>query len=260
MSMREKVRPSAVAAAPGEETVRQATKDFRRRRRVSTLRGWRRTLLITLVMLLVAGLVAGSVWLVFFSSFVTVRSAQVTGTSQVSATRVERAADVPVGTPLARVDLEAVKKRVEALAAVRSVEVSRSWPHRVRVAVTERVPVAVVNRGEGLQALDAEGVLFSSYAKRPRGLPLVRTQPSTPAEAMVEGGKVIASLPDSVAKRVDIVEVDSVDQISLLLRSGRRVVWGSAEDSEQKAEVLAALLPRPGDVIDVTVPGRPTTR
>ena len=79
-------------------------------------------------------------------------------------------------------------------------------------------------------------------------------------EAMVEGGKVIASLPTSIAGRVDTIEVDSVDRISLILRNGRRVVWGSAEDSAQKAQVLAVLLPRPGQVIDITVPGRPTTR
>ncbi len=252
-----KVPPST---GPDEETVRLATKDFRRRRRQSARRGLRRTLLLVLAALLVVGLVAGSVWVVFFSSYVTVESAKVTGNNDVSTTRIQRAADVPVGTPLARVDLAAIQQRVEQIPAVRRAEVSRSWPHSVRVDVTERTPIAVVNRGDGLQALDAEGVMFDSYAKRPRGLPLVRTQPDTPTEALVEGGKVIASLPASIARRVDTIEVDSVDRISLIFRNGRRVVWGSAEDSAQKAQVLAVLLSRPGQVIDVTVPGRPTTR
>ena len=190
-------------------------------------------------------LVAGSVWLVFYSSYVTVESAQVTGNTSVATARIERAADVPTGTPLARVDLDAIRQRVEAIPAVRRASISRSWPHRVHVAVTERTPIAVVNRGNGLEALDEQGVTFGSFAKRPRGLPLVRTQPDTPTEAMAEGGKVIASLPSTIAGRVDTIEVDSVDQISLVLRNGRRVVWGSAEDSAQKAEVLAVLLRRP---------------
>ena len=71
---------------------------------------------------------------------------------------------------------------------------------------------------------------------------------------------MIGSLPASVASRVAMIDVATVDQISLVLRNGRRVEWGSAEDSAQKAEVLAVLLRRPGQVIDVTVPGRPTTR
>ena len=52
----------------------------------------------------------------------------------------------------------------------------------------------------------------------------------------------------------------SVDEIELVLANGRRVVWGSAEDSEAKAEVLAVLLKRPGNQIDVSVPGRPTRK
>jgi cell division protein FtsQ len=248
------------SAGPDEETVRLATKDFRRRRRSMVRRGRRNKILAVLAVLLVVGLLAGSVWLVFFSSYVAVEGAQVTGNSSIATSRIERTADVPTGTPLARVDLDAIRKRVESIPAVRRAEISRSWPHRVHVAVTERTPIAVVDRGSGLQSLDEDGVTFGRYAKRPRDLPLVRTQPDTPAEAMAEGGKVIASLPSTIAVRVDTIEVDSVDQISLVLRNGRRVVWGSAEDSAQKAEVLAVLLRRPGQVIDVTVPGRPTTR
>ena len=33
-----------------------------------------------------------------------------------------------------------------------------------------------------------------------------------------------------------------MDQISLVLRDGRTVVWGSADESDLKAEVLAVLL------------------
>ena len=43
------------------------------------------------------------------------------------------------------------------------------------------------------------------------------------------------------------------------MRGGRTVTWGSAEQSELKAEVLAALLSRPDRHIDVSVPGQPTT-
>ena len=43
--------------------------------------------------------------------------------------------------------------------------------------------------------------------------------------------------------------VASVDEISLVLGNGRRVVWGSAEQSNQKAQVLAVLLKRPSSQI-----------
>lgn len=244
------------SAGPDEETVRIARKDFRKRRFAGR---WRRLRWMVLALLLV-GLVAGSVWAVFFSTYVTVRGVDVTGTQTLGDRRVERAAGVPTGTPLARVDLGAIRARVESIPSVRRVEVSRSWPHTVHVAVTERMPLAVIDRGNGLRALDSEGVLFGSYGTRPRGLPLVRTEPGTRSEALVETGRVIDSLPPKIARRVDTVEVASVDKIELVLTGGRRVLWGSAEQSVQKAEVLAVLLKRPGQQIDVSVPGRPTTK
>ena len=78
-----------------------------------------------------------------------------------------------------------------------------------------------------------------------------------------EARRVVEALPADVAGRTRTVEVGSVDEITLVLASGRRVVWGSAEQSGTKAEVLAVMLPQlPRDVdeIDVSVPGRLTTR
>jgi cell division protein FtsQ len=266
MSMRDRLRRKGAttnapvapppSAGPDEETVRIARKDFRRRRNAGR---WRRLRLVLLALLLVAA-VSGSVWVVFFSSYVTARDVDVTGTTTIGDARIERAAQVPKGTPLARVDLGAIKARVESIAAVKSVEVSRSWPHAVHIEVTERTAIAVINRGEGLQGLDDEGVMFGHYATRPKQLPLVIAPPDTADEALVEGGRVIGSLPPRIASRVDTVEVQSVDEIELVLGNGRRVLWGSADESSQKAEVLAVLLRRPGQQIDVSVPGRPTTR
>jgi len=244
------------SAGPDEETVRIARKDFRKRRHAGR---WRLVRQVVLALLVVAA-VSASVWLVLFSSYVTARIVDVTGTRTVGETRIQRAAEVPTGTPLARVDLDAIAARVESIASVRKVEVARGWPHTVHIVVTERTPVGVIDRGNGLQAMDAHAVLFGSYETRPRKLPLVRTLPDTPSEALVEAARVVDLLPRRVAGRVDVVEVGSVDEIELVLANGRRVVWGSAEDSEAKAEVLAVLLKRPGDQIDVSVPGRPTTR
>jgi cell division protein FtsQ len=245
------------SSGPDEETVRIDYAEVRKRRRNAGR--WRLARRIVAV-LLVAALVVGSVWVVYFSSLVTARGVEITGTRSLGESRIERVADVPTGTPLARLDLDAIRNRVESMGAVRRVAVSRSWPHTVHVAVTERTPIAVIDQGNGLKALDSEGVLFGSYRARPRGLPFVRTDPGTPNEALVEAGRVVAALPPRIAGKVATVAVTSVDKIQLVLRSGRRVEWGSAEDSENKAEVLAVLLKRPSQQIDVSVPGRPTTR
>jgi len=246
-----------------EETGVVATPDFHRRRWTTRLRRWRPLLIAALALTVV---VAG-IWLVFYSSVVTVRGVEVVGNHRVSDQRIRALARAPIGTPLARADLSAVQARVEAIPDVRSVSVSRSWLHTIRIQVTERQPVAVVSRdarGAELRAVDLDGVLFGSYASRPHGLPMIRTAPGVTAEVLSEAAKVVTSLRADIAAKVRYVDVASIDEITLQLASGTRVLWGSADDSADKAQVLAVFLNRPQQTkisrIDVSVPGKPTTR
>ena len=242
---------------PDDLTVAILPDDFRRRRRRQKLRRWRPAILAGVGVLFVCL----AVYAVWFSSWVTVREVEVSGNTTLPTARIERVAAAPEGRPLARVDLAAIQARVEAIPAVRSATVSRSWPHTVHVEIVERTPVAVVNRGNGLQAVDVEGVLFGSYPTRPAGLPLVITEPDVKADALAEAAKVIGALRPDIAERVRYIDVQSIDAITLETGDRRTVIWGSASDSEQKAEVLAVLLDKKNvEKIDVSVPGRPTTR
>jgi cell division protein FtsQ len=213
-----------------------------------------------LVGLVVIGVGVGLGWLVFFSSYLSVQGAEVHGTHVLSAASVEKAAQVPRGGPLATVDLGAIQARVEDLAAVRSADVSRAWPNHVRIDVTERTAVAVVSWEGTWRGLDTEGVLFRGYPSRPAGLPEVRVSSSTPADALVETGNVIGALPTDLKQRVEYLDVRSIDAISLHLRGGAVVTWGSSDQSAEKAAVLQVLLRKPARVYDVTAPGRPTVR
>lgn len=239
-----------------EPTVTLGGREFRRRRRFARLRRVRPFLYAALLV----GLVAGVIWLIFFSSQMAVRGVEISGNNSLSAIRIEGIADAPIGRPLARADLAAIEARVESIPAVESASVTRSWPRTVHIEIVERTPLAVVNRGSGLQAIDADGVLFGRYAAQPAGLPLVRTPANVKAEALAEAAKVVAALRSDIAAKVDYIDLETVDRIRLRLAGGRIVNWGSAENSNQKAEVLAVLLAQKAREIDVSVPGRPTTR
>lgn len=233
-----------------------------RTRRRFARRQWRRRWLAwkpVLALLVVLALVVGGAWLVFFSRYLAVQGVRVTGTGLLSADDVRTAARVPDGEPLARVDLVAVERRVEALAPVKRAEITRQWPDAVAISVEERVPIAVVDIGGRIRGMDDGGVIFRDYPRAPRNLPLVRTTGRTGGEALSEAAQVVSALPGSLARRVEYLAVVTVDQITLVLRDGRQVVWGSAEESAAKAEVLTALLGEPAEVYDVSVPGQPTT-
>ncbi|NYD41480.1 cell division protein FtsQ/DivIB [Nocardioides panaciterrulae] len=239
-----------------EQSLRRTRSRFARRQWARRWLRWKAVLAV----LLLLGLVLAGVWAVYFSSFLAVSGVEVTGADTVGAARIRAAAAVPTGEPLAKVDLAQIRSRVQALAAVRSADVSRQWPDQVLIKVRERTAVAVVEIGGQLRGMDADGVVFRSYRHAPPQLPHIQTSAGTRAEALAEGAKVVAALPSDLAAKVDHVEVETVDQITLVLRDGRVVKWGSAEQSDLKAEVVAALLHQPGQEYDVTVPGQPTVR
>ncbi len=241
-----------------ERTIERTRKRFARRQRTRRWLRWRAILAAVLMVLLVSI----AVWLVFFSSVLAVKGVGVAGTVLLTDDEVLAAAAAPVGEPLARVDLSRIEGRLRALAAVKDVEVTREWPDRIHIQVIERTAVAAVPVGSGFKGIDADGVLFRDFKGRPKDLPEIVLPDGIGQDAMKEGADVVAALPAELQRRIDHVEVESIDKISLVLGDDKLVVWGSAEESGDKARVLAALLaaaPKASQY-DVSAPGQPTTR
>jgi cell division protein FtsQ len=240
---------------PAERTALRSRQRFARRQ-------WRRRWLAwryVVAGLLVVALVVGGAWLVYFSNVLTVQRVDVQGQHLLSRQQVLTTAKVPAGEQLARLDVGAIAARLRSLAEVRTVDVSREWPDAVQIVIQERVAVAVIEIGGRLRGLDAEGVVFTEYKKAPPGLPRISSTSATSPDALREAATVVSALPKELAAMVDHVEVLTVDQITLVLKDQRIVVWGSADDSALKADVLLKLLRQPGRIYDVSVPGQPTT-
>ena len=237
--------PSSTRPAPTDPVDLDAAREARRGSR------WRRWL-GGFVLLVVA---AGIVWVVWFSPLLAVREVRVLGTEALSHDVVVAAAQVPLGTPLARVDVAAVVSRVQALPRVASVEVRRGFPHELVLVIVERTAVAVEREGTAFAVVDAEGVRFAR-SRTAAGRPILEADD---APARRAGLEVLVALPSSVAARVATVRAASRDDVTLVLRSGDRVRWGDASRSDRKAEVLAVLLGRRASVYDVSAPDLPTT-
>ncbi len=240
---------------PNPDQLTSSRKRFARRQWARRWLAWRRVA-AAVVTLLLAG---GGVFAVYFSSLLEVEGVEVRGTLDLTSADIATAAEVPIGEPLAKVDLEAIERKVLSLGAVRAVDVSRKWPHEVLIEIEEREPVAVVKMGDLLRNLDADGVVFGDRKRPPANLPMVETSSDVGTDALREAATVAGALEPAFLATVDHLEVESVDQIWLVLRDDRIVLWGNAEQSGEKSEVLSALLSREAKVYDVSVPGSPTT-
>lgn len=211
------------------------------------------------VALVVALLLGAGVWLLAFSPVLAADEIEVTGVDTLSVKDIEAAATVPVGVPLARQDVAGIADRVAALRPVESVEVTRDWPHTVRIAVVEREPVLAVKNAKGFALIDRFGVSYLSVRTVPSGVALAQVKEGD-GRLLRQVGDVVAVLPSTLRDDVATVTAKTADSITLELDNGDRIIWGSAEKSDLKVRVVTALLKRKATVYDVSSPQNPATR
>jgi cell division protein FtsQ len=238
------------------DLLERAQRRFARRQR--SVR--RRSRMPWITAVVVVALLAVVVWAVYFSSWLAVSAVEVRGLDSVARATVVRAAAVPEGEPLARLDTGGVEARVKGITAVADAEVSRSWPDKVVITVTERVAVVAVTDGSDYDLVDGTGVVFRTVPQRPDGLPQARVSGPRREVTVRSVVTVSAALPADLRSRVRSIEAQSPDSITLELDDGVKVVWGSAERSDRKAEVLLALMHRSATVYDVSAPELPVTQ
>ncbi len=89
----------------------------------------------------------------------TVKEVVVQGNYHTAKEEIVQQLDVEPGMLLLDVDLVEKQAAVEKLPYVKAAQLSRQWPDRLLVSVTERVPVAIVTL-EQLYYVDADGQIF----------------------------------------------------------------------------------------------------
>jgi cell division protein FtsQ len=200
-------------------------------------------------------------WIVLGTSLLGVREVRVTGSVIAGPDQVRAMAAVVEGTPLARVDTDAVRARVRTLPSVADAAVRRAWPTTLVIEVSERVAVATVADGGTFLYLDREGVVFSTSATRPARLALLRVPSAGPTDpATMAALEVLAALTPQLRERLREIVAASPAAIHLELAGGRRVIWGDAAHSAAKAQIATSLLAGSSLTIDVSTPDVVTVR
>jgi cell division protein FtsQ len=231
-----------------------------RSQRQKSRRSWRRKAFALTAIVLVLALLGGSLWVVYFSDVLVTKRVNVVGVHNLTPMQVSFAAQIPLGVPLARQDLDAIAARTSTLRPIESATVTRNWPSTMTVRVVERQPVLAVHDTAGYIIVDRLGVAFQTQATLPPDVVLTDCSPGN-APLLSEVAIVAAALPNKLRGKVALITASSRDSIALILASGRKVIWGSSADSELKAEVVTAVLrSKPKSSIDVSSPHNPAVR
>ena len=211
-------------------------------------------------------LVAG--WFLLHSRLMSAQVVTVAGATHTPRGQIVDAAGLGGKPPLVDVSQGAAEARIDELPWVLRSTVSLQWPDGVRIAVTERKPVAVVASGSSTWAeVDRSGRVLQIVPAPPAGVPqlFVPGSPGRPGSelgpAAGPGLAVAGSLPPAFAAQVVTVDARTSGQLRLQLSTPVSVLLGAPVQLLAKysdvASILAHAVLHPGDVIDVTVPGSP---
>jgi cell division protein FtsQ len=199
----------------------------------------------------VAWITAGSLVLVLvlsvlvavYSPLMALRTIDVKGASRVDATEVRRALSDQLGTPLARLDFGEVKKDLAAFPLIESYVTEEAPPNTLVVTITERTPIVAVQSGSGYDLVDPAGIVVQSMPKRPDALPVADVRSTQLGSSVFRTmTEVVLALPSTVRAQTTEVTASTADDVTLTMRDGSKVVWGSPDASDRKAALLAALV------------------
>ncbi len=250
------------AVEPSDGAVRI---DFREKNKERTQARFK--LIIHRLLLALGGVAAATVlvWVVFFSSVFALNPAKIKIESEQSGALdpvVRSVVESRVGTPLPRLSTAGLEAELTELPSVISAKVTKSWPSGVDVQVTKRAPQAMLETDQGYALVGEDGVTVEVVPEPVEGLPLVTATATDEDDVRKQaalGVQVWSALPDGVKEQVTGVAVDGT-AVTLDLASGARVVWGTSEDSDVKAQVLALLMEQaPAETYDLRDPRRPVT-
>lgn len=208
----------------------------------------------------------------YTSSLFQVKSVEVVGNRHITTAQVRALAAVPPNATLLRFPAAAVAERVSASPWVADVSVSRVFPSGMRIRITERVPVAIVDAVETMWLVDGSGMIIAKpTTETSETIPVIRDVPGldpkagrrTSSEPLLNAIKILTGIDPAIAKTIRSVSAPTVDGAMLVRDDHIEIVVGEAVDLAKKSQLaLRILADEAGKVvsIDVRVTDRPTWR
>ncbi len=220
-------------------------------------------------------LIAGSAYLLGWSSFLSVSSVSIQGSEAnliINNKLIQSGVQPQVGSKLARVDIRAIKQSLTELDWIEDADISRNWfSKQIKINVIERVAIArSISTQNTLINFDSYGSIFTptsaTQIAMQNKLPQVTTQSSTKAD-LSSVAKLLNQIPADLNYLVTELESISVSKSGSIIMNTRinanlvRISWGRAQEVGQKSTVLKALLKLPENQqikqVDLSQPSSP---
>lgn len=173
-----------------------------------------------------------------------VRSIDVAGANHVSRSEIVRLSGITKHDNAVWLDESTAESRLTENPWVASAEVRVDLPWTVTITVTERSPVAVLERGTSGVLVAGDGTLLG--AAKGASLPLIEAPPawvgSVPSPPVAGIARALAALDPEVRDMVRRIDTSSPSGLEMFLSDGLRISYGSARAFADKAIAIADVL------------------
>jgi cell division protein FtsQ len=197
---------------------------------------------------------------------------EISGVSSSVRRSVEAAAKPYVGESLVALDRDELRRQLESLPTVRSVQMDRAFPHTLRIAVVPERPLAVVRQGPDAWLVSEHGRVMRELDREHR---TIGTNIWAGADTRLAVGGTVADdelrtvlqalrrVPDAFPARVNIARMED-EELTLVLASGSELRLGEPTALPLKLAVAGRVLRSLSaeeraelGYLDVTVPALP---
>lgn len=186
------------------------------------------------------------------SDFFAVRTVSIEGLNRVAGEEVTRLLGPVKGENLFLMDTEALAHKVKLHPLIDTVEIAKKMPAALTVTVHERVPAALILKGDTVVEVDSRGVIMKIYEAWPKNDSPVLTGIDVP-ETLGPGQKIddpqltkslalLGQAPQELLALIGEVSINAEGQAFIYLTSGVQIRLGHGRDYQTKLELLHNLI------------------
>lgn len=133
--------------------------------RFSGIEGGRRMKTMLVRGLLAGTVLAGLCYGARHSTFFQLTTSDINASRHISKDEILELTGIEVNANLLDIDPEQVAAAISSHVWVEGVKVEKKWPNTLAIAITERLPVAIVNGQQGLSYVDRRGEMFTRVSR-----------------------------------------------------------------------------------------------
>jgi cell division protein FtsQ len=224
------------------------------------------------LLLAVTVTIAGGAIGLYRSQLFEIRSVDVIGAERLTPAAVRSRAEVPEGATLLRFPAGAIKERLLSYAWIEDAQVTRDFPHALRIRIVERKPLAIVDTGDTFWVVDSTGMVLGEQSlEETTTMPILRDIPAlelssgqaAESEVLSNALNILSGISAELRQKVRAISAPSVAETTLLTTDSVEVIIGEAVELEKKdVIVLKIMREQAGNVvtIDVRSTDRPVSR